>query len=653
MRVLGPTGENILPKAKKTQALLAFLCLAHGERLSRSRIAGVIWDRSGEVQARDSLRHALYELDRAGASWQLEMERHTVRLDTTTCWIDAFESPERADLLLGGLHGISPAFDQWLVGERVRFEVRWQTILEQQLDDLIARNADPALRAGAARKLLNVVPTYERAIRSLMTAFVDMDEGAEAIREYERFRLMADANGLPLSRKTVAIYEAIRLESRNNIARPLDRTGNTVGSANAPAPRAIGSTGQDAVCPASQRELQPSIAALPFRNLSVEGGHDLVADGMTEDLVEALSRVPGLFVTSRLSAAAFKKQDRTPREIGVALGVRYLLSGSVRQIGDRLRLVVELTEAATNRALWVSQFDERFRNLIEMQNGLAEAVVSRVAPHVRSAELKRVRIKRPEDYTAYDFFLRAQDNMHSSSREVFEIAGPLFGSAIEREPHYAAALAWRAYWHVMRVGQGWSSDPARDTAQADYFASLAIEADPIEPMGFAVQGHVAAFLHKDFDLAFSSFETALHLNPNSARAWLWNANTHSYTGDGARAVEKVNRAMALSPFDPLVCAYSGGASIAHLADGQYARAIEFALRCVRDNRAYTSGYKLLILGLSLAGREAEAQAAIHQLLLLEPEFTVQQYRHRFPGRDGPLVELFCDALARAGVPRSR
>jgi len=652
MRVLGPTGEDILPKAKKTQALLAFLCLSHGERLSRSRIAGVIWDRSGEIQARDSLRHALYELDRAGASWQLEMERHAVRLDTTACWIDAFERPERADLLLDSLHGISPAFDQWLLGERVRFEVRWQAVLERQLDDLVEQNAAPALRAGAARNLLNVVPTYERAIRALMTAFVDMDEGAEAIREYERFRLVADTNGLPLSQKTVAIYEAIRLGSRTNGARPLDRTGKTAGTSSAPAAEAVGPAGQEAIDPATQPELQPSIAVLPFRNLSVEAGHDLVADGVTEDLVEALSRVPGLFVTSRLSAAAFRKQDRPPREIGVALGVRYLLSGSVRRVGDRLRLVVELTETNTNRALWVSQFDEKFRDLIEMQNGLAAAVLYRVAPHLRSAELKRVRIKRPQDYTAYDFFLRAQDNMHSPSRAVFESAGPLFNSAIERQPQYAAALAWRAYWHVMRVGQGWSPDPTHDASQADYFARLAVDSDPVEPMAYAVQGHAAAFLHKDFDLAFSSFETALQINPNSARAWLWNANTHSYVGDGARAVEKVNRAMALSPYDPLVCAYSGGASIAYLADGQYARAIEFALRCVRENRAYTSAYKLLILGLSLAGREIEAQAPIHQLLLLEPEFTVQQYRDRFPGRDGPLVELFCDALARAGVPRS-
>jgi TolB-like protein/DNA-binding SARP family transcriptional activator len=652
MQVLSPTDEDILPRARKTQAILAYLCLSEGERLSRSRIAGVIWDRSGEAQARDNLRHALYELDRAGASWQLEKDHHTVRLDTTACWIDAFESPERADLLLDSLHGISPSFDQWLIGERVRYEARWQTILEQKLDDLVEQNAAPALRAEVARKLLNAVPTCEHAIRSLMTAFADLDERAEAIREYERFRLMADTNGLPLSAKTVALYEAIRLGSRTKALRPLDGTEKTAGSASAPAQEKLDQIGAGASVASRPSDFEPSIAVLPFRNLSLEKGHDLVAEGLAEDLVEALSRVPSLFVISRLSAAAFKKQDRPPREIGRALGVRYVLSGSVRMIGERLRLIVELTDTGTGRALWISKFDEKFSDLLEVQNRLAETVVLSVAPHLRSAEVNRVRIKRPEHQDAYDLFLRAQENMHNPSRAVFETAGPLFGAAIDREPQYAAALAWKAYWHVMRVGQGWSPDRADDTKQAEHFAQRAIECDHVEAMGFAVQGHLAAYLHKNFDSAFACFETALCNNPNSARAWLWNAAAHSWLGEGAPAVEKINRAMALSPYDPLTCAYSGIASMAYLADRQYARAIEFALRCRRENPSYTHAYRVLIFALVLAGREKEARTPAGQLLQLEPSFTVQQFRHQSPVSAGPLGEIYCDALARAGVPLS-
>jgi TolB-like protein/Tfp pilus assembly protein PilF len=636
MRAVGPAGENILPRPKKTQAVLACLCLAPGERLLRSRLAGLIWDRSGEVQARDSLRHALSELTRAG-KWPIETDHDTARLDATDCWIDAFDSPDRSDLLLDSLYGVSPAFDQWLLGERNRFENRWQEALERELNELVSDAAAPELRAAAARKLLNFVPTHEAAVRTLMTAFVEMEERAQAIREYERFRLvMSNSLGMLPSEKTVASYEAIRLESRVRGTPRANRSVAPIGASNAP----------------SGRVLQPSIAVLPFRNFSGEPGHEYLAEGLTEDLVEALSRVANLFVVSRLSAAAFKQQDRPPAEIGEALGVRYLLSGSVRAVGDQLRLIIELTDAATGAALWISRLDEKCSDLLELQNRLAGSVVRYVAPHLRSAEIKRVRRKRPEHQDAYDLLLRAQENMHTPSRTVFESAEQLFENAIACDPQFAEALAWRAHWHVMRVGQGWSPDPARDTTQADYFAERAIECDPTEPLAFAVRGHIAAYLRKDFDLALACFDTALQINPNGARAWLWNAAVHAWLGEGTPAIEKINRAMALAPYDPLICAYSGIASMAYLADRQYARAIEFSLRCMRENPSYTTAHKTLIFGLVLAGREAEARAPVHQLLRLEPGFTVRRFRQQTPVSAGPLGEIYCEALAKAGVPLS-
>jgi TolB-like protein/DNA-binding SARP family transcriptional activator len=654
MRAVGPGGEDVLPRAKKAQAVLAYLCLAQGERVPRSRLAGVIWDRSGEAQARESLRHALRELDRTG-TWPLETDHETVRLDIARCWVDAFETPDRPDLLLDSLYGISPTFDQWLIGERMRFETRWQTTLENDLGDLVAKNVAPALRAAAARKLLNFLPTHEPAVRSLMTAFVEMDDRAQAVREYERFRsVITSSLGMPPSEKTVALREAIRLESRARAARAPTSNGTLplTGSIGGPMPAQADSLPVAPTGAAPACDLQPSIAVLPFRNLSAAPGHGLVAEGLVDDLVEAVSRVPSLFVISRLSAAAFRNQDRPPLEIGEALGVRYILSGSVRVSGNRLRLFVELIETDSGRALSISRFDTRFSDLLDLQNDLADTVASSIAPHLRAAELKRVRIKRPEDYNAYDLFLRAQESMHSPSRATFESSQRLFELAIAREPQYGAALAWLAYWHVMRVGQGWSPDPAFDTTQAEHFAQRAIECDDLEAMGFAVRGHVAAYLRRDFDLGISSFEKALQINPNSARAWLWNATAHGWIGEGARAVEKITRAMALSPYDPLVCAYSGGASMAYLADGQYDRAIEFALRCIRENRGYTSAYKLLISALVLAGRAKEARAPVHQLLLLEPGFTVQEFRRRFPGAGRPLFEGYCDAFASAGVPLS-
>ncbi|HKS89860.1 MAG TPA: BTAD domain-containing putative transcriptional regulator [Stellaceae bacterium] len=648
MRALDPAGNDILPRAKKTQAVLAYLCLADNQRLPRSRLAGLIWDRSGEKQARESLRKALGELERIGF-WHIDSDHESVRLDTTACWIDAFESPNRSDLLLDNLYGISAAFDHWLLGERTRFEVRWQSALERELDALIAGKSAADLRAAAARKLLNFVPTHERAARSLMTAFTELGEPAQAIREYERFRQVVDNSlGMPPSEETVALYRAIRLGTQaRSVSAGLPARGLATPpsdpSHDAPAAPSAGQPAEDP---------QPSIAVLPLRNLSADPAHRLIAEGIVEDLVEALSRLPSLFMISRLSSARFGNHHRQPAEIGAALGARYLISGSMRVSGDRLRLVLELVETESGKALWVASFDERVAKLLDLENGLAEAIVGRIAPRLREAELKRLRIKRPEDYTGYDFFLRAQHNMHSPARAAFESSERFFASAIEREPEYATALAWLAYWHVMRVGQGWSADRGFDAGRAEHFAQRAIECDPLEPMAFAVQGHVAAYLHKDFDCASASFEKALDLNPNCARAWLWSASTHGWAGDGARAVDNISRAMTLSPYDPLACAYSGSASLAYFAAGQYQRSIEFGLRCLRENRAYSAAYKTMIPALVLAGHDVEARTQVNHLLLLEPEFTVQRFRQRFPGGGTAVGEACCKALADAGVPLS-
>ncbi len=185
-----------------------------------------------------------------------------------------------------------------------------------------------------------------------------------------------------------------------------------------------------------------------------------------------------------------------------------------------------------------------------MQNRLAESIVRRVAPYLYSAELRRVRNKRTETLESNDLFLRAQENMNNPSREVFETSERMFDEAIRLDPHYAPAIAWRAYWHVLRVAQGWSPDPAYDTKQADHFAERAVVCDALEPMALAIHGHVAAYLHKDFDLAFRRFETALRVNPNAAPAWLWSAAAHAWIGNGSRAVEEINRAISLSPYDP-------------------------------------------------------------------------------------------------------
>src|SRR5713101_3180266 len=658
MRAVAQGGDDILPRSRKTRALLACLCLAQGEHVSRSRLAGLLWERSGDAQARMSLRHALSELNtivNGRVPGLIEIDRDLVRLDAGACWIDAFAVPEHSERLLEDFDGISSAFDHWLTIERVQFEDRLRATLEKELNRLIEENAAPELRAAAARRLINFEPTHEGAVRSLITAFVEMGDRAQAVREYERCRTALHSMlDLTPSKETVALYEALRLMSQS---RSTARKHTQPASVEPGKPRQQGDL--HAGLPNGRTEIRasnsargPSIAVLPFRDLSAETRHDYAADGLVEDLIEALSRIPTFFVISRLSTLTFRNQDRLPQEVGEVLGVQYILSGSMRVIGDRLRLTVELTDTHRGTALWSSKLDEQFFDLIEVQNRLAEAIVGRVAPYLHAAELKRARIRGPEHLDAYDLFLRAQENMHNSSRAVFESSERIFDEAIARDPRYATALAWRAYWHVLRVGQGWSPDPANDAAQADHFARSAIECNSMEPMALAVHGLVASYLYKDFDLAFRRFEAALRINANAAPAWMWSAAAHAWMGNGSRAIEEINKAMALSPYDPLMYAYNAYASIAYLVDGQYERAIECALRSLRENRTYTAAHRLLVIALVLAGRENEARASARRLIELEPGLTVAGFRRRYPGSAAPHADLLCDALARAGVPLS-
>lgn len=684
MRAVGPGGVDLLPRGRKTRGLLSIVCLAQGERVTRSRLVGLLWDRSAEAQARMSLRQSLSELNgvvNRHVPGLVEIGRDSVRIDLAKCWVDALAIFEASadptvdssnlvqpdgERLLEDLDGISPPFDHWLIAERSRFEDRVRKILEAELDRLIEQNAKPELRAAAARRLINFEPTHEGAARNLMTAFAQMGDRAQAIREFERCRqALLSVLDLPPSRETVSLYEAIRneapqLPSPTVQERPAAShlIESAVGGSRAlsPARWKIEKEG-DSVDGASREagrepRREPSIAVLPFRNLTGEPAHEFVAEGLVEDLIEALSRIPNFFVISRLSTLAFRNQDRHPREIGNVLGVRYVLSGSVRVLGDRLRLTIELTDTQLGAALWFAKLDERFFDLFEVQDRLSEMIVRKVAPHLHAAELSRIRVKRPDSLEAYDLFLRAQESMHNSSRAVFDGAEALFEAAIAKDPNYAAAFAWRAYWHVLRVGQGWSPDPANDARQADRFARAAIECNSLEPMALAVHGHVASYLFKDFDLAFRCFEAALNINANAAPAWLWSAVAHAWMGNGPRAIEEINKAMALSPYDPLMYAYSGNAGVAYLVDGQYDRAIECALRSLRENRTYTSAYKQLTIALVLAGREDEARGTARRLLELEPGLTVASFRHRYPGRASPHADLFCDALARAGVPPS-
>jgi adenylate cyclase len=396
---------------------------------------------------------------------------------------------------------------------------------------------------------------------------------------------------------------------------------------------------------------RPSIAVLPFRNLSADHSTDFMGDLLAEDVIGRLSRMGDLFVISRLSTSAFRDPLYTTRNVGEALGVRYVLTGSVFVANSRMHVTAELTEAHASHVEWSDKFSAPVADIFEMHEALAFDIAKRLMPHVRKLELRRAKSKSLETLSAYERMLRGVDYLHRSARESMPTARILLQGAIEREPGYAAPYAWLAHWHVRQVSQGWSRDGAFDTREARRLADSAVERDETSSLALAVRGLVTSYLDKDLEAGNEYLNRALEINPSESLAWVWSTSTHAWLGIGDEAVNRCHRAIELSPFDPRMYTFTSIAGTAHAVAGNYDKAIDYCRQSLRLNRMYASSHRILALSLALAGRTDEAREAASGLLQVEPGLTVEGFRARYPGNKAAHVDAFCEGLAKAGVPR--
>jgi tetratricopeptide (TPR) repeat protein len=356
------------------------------------------------------------------------------------------------------------------------------------------------------------------------------------------------------------------------------------------------------------------------------------------------------FVVSRLSTMAFRQAPVGVRRIGEILGVQYVLSGSVQTAYPKALLVAELADARDGRIVWSQRFQGDVADMFAMQGELARKVVQSLAPFVRSLELKRARITNFEQLDAYAITLRGVELMHRLSTEDFMQARTAFETAIARDPVSPRPHAWLAKWHVLRVAVGASGNAAEDSAAASACAERALACDAEDSLALAVDAMVAGWSRHDLDAAERGLTRALAANPNEPLAWLWRGLTHTWRGYGVEAVQCADRALTLSPIDPMIYYFNSLAGMASLISESYERAIELSTRSLRENRLHTPTLRTLAAALVLSGRPAEAREAMNQLRELEPGLTASALRARYPGRDSPQAGRFIGALVEAGLP---
>ncbi|MDX8502771.1 winged helix-turn-helix domain-containing protein [Mesorhizobium sp. VK4C] len=392
----------------------------------------------------------------------------------------------------------------------------------------------------------------------------------------------------------------------------------------------------------------PSIAVLPFENLSGDRAQDYFADGMVDEIITALSRMRWLFVIARNSSFAYKGQADGVRRAGAELGVRYVLTGSVRKAGDHIRLTGQLIDQASGKTIWANRYDGTMADVFDLQDRLAESVVGAIQPSILSAEIERSRRKRPESLAAYDYVLRAFPLAWSLERAQNEEAGTLLDRAIAIEPHYPLALSLLAWCHLQRVAYHWTETPAASRAEGLRLAQKGAALSGDDPMVLAVLGAAHSFA-RDYDVADMHLARARALDPNSAWAWLRSAWLDVYRERPEAAIEKFEHFERLSPVDPMGYIAEVGVGAAHFVASRYEEALVMTQRGLSRQPAATWGLRQLVATLVHAGRKDEARRVCGRLLESYPGLTIARICDALPFEAGTR-ERIASGLREAGLP---
>jgi adenylate cyclase len=390
---------------------------------------------------------------------------------------------------------------------------------------------------------------------------------------------------------------------------------------------------------------KPSIAVLPFDNMSGDPEQEFIADGIAEDIITELSRLRGFFVIARNSSFTYKGQSFSISDVAQALGVRYVLEGSVRRSGNRIRVTAQLIEGLEGTHIWAERYDRTLDDIFELQDEITQQIVGALEPNLLVAEAERSRRQLPENINAWGYVARAIPLICTLTSDDYEAGAALLEKAIEIDPNYARAHSVLA---VGLVTTAWllGKDKSREALDK---AMLAVKLDPQDPWGHLALGHAYGFRRRSKD-AIAAMEEALRLNPNFALARGFYGLVLGWAGDGEQALAQLDLAERLSPRDALNFHYPSLRSVAHFATGDYDAAAEQARQGIRLNSDATGPYRVLAASCGQLGQLDEARSTVERLLQLQPDITLQWARNNIPVTDPGFLDRYIDGLHLAGLP---
>ena len=352
---------------------------------------------------------------------------------------------------------------------------------------------------------------------------------------------------------------------------------------------------------------RPSIAVLPFLNLSRDPDQDYFVDGVVDDITSALSRMRWLFVIARNSSFTYKGRAVDVKQVGRELGVRYVLEGSLRKVLNRVRITGQLVDANTGATLWSERFESAVDDLFELQDQITTSVVGALAPHLEKAEIERARRKPTESLHAYDYYLRGVWTFRKDCRHAIAAAQPLFHEAIQRDPEFASAYAMAAWCYSWRKLSRWMTDPEREIAEGTRLARRAVELGQNDAVALAAGAHALAHLARDLDGSIALLDRALVLDPNLAFGWYLGGFVRLWRGQPDDAIERIGRAMRLNPLSPDMHRMEVGTAMAHLLAGHTEDALSWADKVSRHLPDRALPITILAAIYARAGRGNEAR----------------------------------------------
>jgi TolB-like protein/Tfp pilus assembly protein PilF len=392
---------------------------------------------------------------------------------------------------------------------------------------------------------------------------------------------------------------------------------------------------------------KPSIAVLPFENMSGDPEQEYFADGMVEDIITGLSRSKSLFVIARHSTFTYKGKAVDIKHVGRELGVRYVLEGSVRKVGNRVRITGQLVDAATGSHIWADRYDSLLEDIFDLQDRVTSSVIGAISPQLERAEIERAQRKPTESLRAYDYYLRALASFYKFTKEAHLEALKLTEIASGIDPEFAAAYALGARCYVQRKAFGWSTDAAQERIEARQLARRAIELDQDDPSVLAMAGHVLAYVASEVEEGAALLSRAINLDANLLTARLWSGWVNLWLGNEEAAIEQFKIALRLSPLDPLIFNAQTGLAFAYFFAGRNEDASSWATTALRQQPKFVGAHLVMMACHAMSGQVKEAREVCARAMQLDPTLRISGFTYRRRPED---IEKIANAYRIAGMP---